>query len=207
MKRFLIISSIATLIFVAVILITAIVFSFVVIKPTVESINKNLASEFSKVVAIPTQVTSLSQFFDETTYKWEMETPEKEIVGVIFKHTTGFSKDQNLVQATLTVPEGGDISLFSKVLPAIIVDRQSLYSAENPQKANLEANQEALYNSIAISTNAAGQTKKITWTYDKANFNSNLLNLYSKLKKFPEPILRILFSLLITTLNILGSQA
>ena len=154
---------------------------------------------------IPEGIPPPAQGFDETSFFWEMETIEKEVTGVRFRYTPAFSKRQDTLVATLEMPEGGDVSIFDKVLPAIISDSQSLKSALDPQKANLSANIQARYQKIILSVKPeTGQTTKISWEFEKNTLTEDLSNLYLKLK-YPEPILRILYSLPHLTFSLLGA--
>jgi hypothetical protein len=165
-------------------------------KPTTENINRLLAKEFSKVIYIPNGIPSPIQGFYETIYFWEMETPEKEVIGVRLKHNTAFNKDQNKIILTLEKEEKGDPSIFNKVLPAVIADQQSLEAARDPKKANLSANSQAGYNSIKLSVLPdTGQTTQVIWEFDKAKLGDELTNNYKKLEKLPPPLLGFLYTL------------
>ena len=188
---------IVTIIFIFITIFVAItIYSFSSIKPTTETINSDLASYFSKVVIIPKGIPGPSLDFKETAYIWEMETLEKEVVGVKLKHNTGFTKDQDKIILTLEMEEKGDPSIFVKVLPAIIADKQSLESARNPQKANLNANMSAPYQSLKLLLKPeTEQTTRIVWEFKKTDLPQNLKNNYQKLQKIPSGVLGFLYSL------------
>ncbi|TSC69886.1 MAG: hypothetical protein CEO12_674 [Parcubacteria group bacterium Gr01-1014_46] len=186
--------------------IAAVIYSFAVVKPTTEAINKNLAKHFGKIVYIPEGIPPPGRDFNDITYFWEMETPAKEVTPIRFKYHTGFSKNQHILQAILELPEGGDPSIFGKVMPAVIADRRSLESARDPQKANLAANSEAGYSALKLTVNATtSQTVKIIWDFEKGSFDEETLKLYRKLHKLPEPLTRILFTLPSFTISLLGA--
>jgi hypothetical protein len=134
--------------------------------------------------------------FDEIIYFWEMETIEKEVTSVKFRYTPSFAKNQNIIEATLEMPEGSDPSLFNKVLPAIITDSQSLNSTSNIEKANLSGNEKAGYEKIKLAIKPeTKQTILITWEFTKAKLPQDLKGEYSKLATYPLPILKILYGL------------
>lgn len=203
MKRSVIIATVLLILFFSVLIITAEIISFATVKPTARSINDSLANYFSKIVRIPKGIPPPSYDFDQTTYFWEMETLEKEVIGVRFKHQTGFSKNQDAIEVTLEMPQNGDPSIFGKVLPAIIADSQSLNSAQDPKKANLSENQQIGYKSIELELKeSTGQTTKITWIIPKSNLTEDLKSLYNKFYNYPEPILRFLYALSEFTLGL-----
>lgn len=177
-------------------LATLIYSSFSKIKPAAETINKDLAAHFKKIVRIPELIPPPIQNFEETAYFWEMETIENEVIGVRFKHTTGFAKDQKTIIATLEMSENGDPSIFTKVLPAIIVDKQSLDSALDVKKANFSPNEEAGYKSFKLAVDQKNnQTIKISWEFEKSKLNENLLASYAVLAKHPQQILELLYNI------------
>lgn len=186
--------------------VAAVIYSFSVVKPTTEAINKNLAKHFAKIVYIPQGIPPPIYGFEETVYFWEMETPAKEVTPIRFKYHTGFSKNQDTIQAILELPEGGDPSIFGKVMPAVIADQQSLASARDPQKANLGANRQAGYDALKLTlTENTTQTVKIIWDFEKGAFDKETQKLYRKLDKLPEPLGRILFALPPFTISLFGA--
>ncbi len=194
MKIILILVS-SIILFLIVIAVTAVIISFTIIKPTTEEINRKLVEKFASVVTVPRGILPPAYSFDETNYSWEMETIEHEVTGVKFRFTTAFSKNQNKLQATLEMPEGSDVSLFNKVLPAIITDKQSLDSAIDVEKANLSANEKAGYSQIKISViPQTKQAAQINWEFEKDSLGDDLVNLYSKLN-YPEPLLKFLYGI------------
>lgn len=177
-------------------MIAAIVYSFSTIKPTTEEINKDLAEYFSKVIYIPKGIPPPIQGFAETIYFWEMETPDKEVIGIRLKHDTGFAKDKNTIRLILEKEEKGDPSIFNKVLPAVIADKQSLDAARDPQKANLSANQHAGYNNITLSVlPGSGQTAQVIWEFGKSNLGDDLTAEYNRLGNIPPGLLKFLYTL------------
>jgi len=191
----LLISSIAVGIFV----------SFTIVKPTTEAINQKLAEHFAKIVRIPKGILPPNIGFDLTSYSWEMETVEKEVTGVKFSYNPAFVNNQNVILATLEMPEGGDVSIFNKVLGAVVSDKQSLNSALDIEKANLSANQDAGYSKINLSVKPeTKQTVKITWEYDKSKLGNDLSQNYAKLAKYPPSLLRIFYGLPHLIIGLLG---
>lgn len=185
MKKILII--VAALIFLLIAaFIFAIYYSFTTVKPTTEQINQDLASYFSRVVYIPKGIPPPIQGFEETIYFWEMETLEKEVVGVRLKHNTAFEKNQKVITLTLEMEEKGDPSIFNKVMPAVIADQQSLSSAREPEKANLSANEEVGYNGIKLSViPERKQTTQVIWEFEKSNLPEELKSKFKKLENLP----------------------
>lgn len=195
MKKVLLIT-VGFLILIIFLLIVAVVYSFSTIKPATQAINEELAQYFSKVIYIPKGIPPPIQDFNETIYFWEMETPDKEVVGIRLKYDTALTKDQKTIRLTLEKEEKGDPSIFNKVLPAVIADKQSLDSARDPQKANLSGNPDAGYNNIKLSVlPQSGQTVQVVWEFEKSKLEDNLVSKYNKLTRVPEPLLRFLYTL------------
>ena len=193
-KRFII-----TAIIFFVLLITAaawvIYVSFAIVKPTTQSINRNLLTVFGKIVRIP-EVLPPSLDFSQVSYLWEMETLDKEVIEVRFTYTPSYTSQDQEITAVLEMTEKGDPSIFDKVLPALIADSQSLDTARDPQKANFGPSEKAGYSKLEITKDSKGdKTIKISWTYQKENLNENLKNDYQKIGKFPESLLRILYAI------------
>ena len=177
-------------------LIWAIYLSFSVVRPTTEQINKQLASQvFSRIIRIPEGIQRPSYEFGQTRYFWEMKTNQKEVTGINFVYSPAFIKTEDKITASLQMPENGDPSIFTKVLPAVVSDEQSLKSAHDPANANLSQNPQALYSKIELEQDSKNnQTIKITWTYEKSKLPQETQNLYNKLN-YPPKILKILDSI------------
>ncbi len=192
-KAIIIFVSILILLFIGTIT-TAIVISFKEIKPTIDSINSDLAKKFSQIVIIPDAIPGPARSLNETSYSWEMETPQKEVTAVRFSFTPAFFKNQNEITATLEAPENSDLSIFNKVMPAVVSDQQALTSAQDPLKANLSANSEIGYKELKIEANSKNnQTAKITWKFDKSTLASEILRKYQKINKYPDWLFKILY--------------
>jgi len=192
----LIVGGLLVIFFVIVLLISAAVYGFSHVLPTTGAINQDLAGYFSNVVYIPKNIPPPSQDFYQTIYFWEMVTPEKEVVGIRLKYDTGFTADSSIIRLTLEKEEKGDPSIFDKVLPAVIADKQSLDSARDPQKANLSANQQAGYKSIKLLVlPETNKTAQIVWEFDKFNLPDDLKSKYKRLEKFPPGVLKFLYTL------------
>jgi hypothetical protein len=174
----------------------AIYTSFVVVKPTTQMINDKLASTvFSKIVRIPQGIPRPSYDFAQTGYFWEMETNSKEVTGVHFNFTPAFGSNDNDIIVTLEMPENSDPSIFTKVLPAVISDEQTLKSSVDPLKQNLNGNKNAGYEKIAlIKDNKNNQTIKIIWKYSKGNLPEEIKKLYSKLN-YPQTVLKTFYKI------------
>ena len=196
-KKAIIISVVSIAVFLIVAVVAAVVISFTQVKPTVENINQKLSQQvLAKVVRIPEMIAPPIRGFDEVIYFWEMETIEKEVTGVKFRYTPAFAKNQNTIEATLEMPEGADPSIFNKVLPAIITDSQSLNSANEIEKANLSPNEIAGYEKIKLAVKPqTKQTILITWEFSKSKLPKDVADEYSKLAKYPLPVLKILYGL------------
>lgn len=177
-------------------LIWAIYLSFSLVRPTTEQINKQLASQvFSKIIRIPEGIQRPSYEFRQTRYFWEMETNQKEVTGINFTFNPAFTKTEDKIVASLEMPQNGDPSIFTKVLPAIVSDNQSLKSAQDPEKANLSENSQALYSKLELNRDSKNnQTIKIIWTYEKSKLPQEIQDLYQKLN-YPPKILKVLDSI------------
>lgn len=187
-----------TLLFlIAVIALTAaLTLSFKVVKPTTDAINQKLTQKLGQLVRIPQGIAPPNRGFEGTSYFWEMETLQNEVTPVIFKFTNAYSQKDQQIIAILEMPEGADASIFNKVLSAIIIDKQALQAALDPDKANLEANQSIGYSQIALTIKPdTKQTVRITWEFNKEALPKDLENGYAKLSKYPPALLRVLFNI------------
>lgn len=205
MKKIITIAAAALLAGLFLLVILTIYISFTVVKPTTEQINRNLAKFLSRIIYIPEGILPPNQGFDLISYFWEMETLAGEVTGLRFSFTPSYTKDQKTVTAILEMPDQGDASIFTKVLPSVISDRQSLISAQDPQKANLAANEEAGYTGIKLNLKPeTNQTIKVVWEFEKQNLDEDTVRLYMKLDKYPQYLLKILHGLPSIVLGLLG---
>lgn len=205
MKKLVLVFLAAIAVLIIVLVISSLIISLAIVKPTTDQISQQLFRQFARVVYIPKGLPPQTLNFYEIIYFWEMETPQGEIVGVRFRHTTGFDKDAQNIEAVLEVPENGDVSIFIKALPAMVADSQSLASALDIKKANFSANEQAGYSKLALSIKPeTEQTNRITWTFEKEQLVRDLEGDYRKLYKFPKPLLEFLYVVQKLTLNILG---
>lgn len=206
MKKTLVVISASLATILLLILAVALIISFKVVKTASDSVNTKLLSHFSKLIRIPETIARQNRTFDETVMHWEMETLEREVVGVNLRYNPGFSKNQDKIEVFLEVEENGDVSLFNKVLPALVIDKQSLTSALDPQKADLSANPEVGYSSIKLSIKPqTSQTARIMWEFDKSKL-SEISEQYAKLAKYPEPLIKVLLILPKLTFRVLGAN-
>jgi len=170
--------------------------AFKEVKPTTDAINRDIVRDIARVVEVPKEIGLPSEDFNQTTYNWQMETPAKEVTPVSFSFTPAFSKNSNKIVATLSMPENGDPSIFSKVLEGIIVDKKSLAAAKDPAKANLEASGEALFSKVSLAlSQKSQQTTGITWEFEKKNLSKDLNSQYKKLSKYPDFALKFLYGI------------
>ncbi len=176
--------------------IIAEIISFRLVKKTTDQINLDLNKKFQQIVRIPAVVPPSFRGFYQTTYSWEMETPQKEVIKVIFTHDTGFSKSQSTIVATLSMEPGADASLFNKVLPAVVSDSQALSSAQDFEHPNLSANNQIGYKKLSLDHSASDASKvtQITWEFDKSQLTEGDEVLYNKLERIPQPVLKLLYS-------------
>lgn len=194
-KKLLITAGLAFILLV-VIFIYAVYISFKTIKPTTEAINNDLEKQFSKIIYFPKGIPRPSYDFNETRYLWEMETPSGEVTSIKVKYNPEFLKDEKRIQLSLEMPENGDPSLFNKVMPAVVADKQSLDSALDPKKANLGPNKNAGYENINLTTKPeTNQTIQIVWNFKKEDLSEELKSKYQKLSSYPKPILKFLYGL------------
>lgn len=197
MKKFLLVSTGVILILLIVTFFAALIVSFKLVKQTTDLINADLKNQFGKIVRIPAEAQPTHRSFQTTIYSWEMETNQNEITTVIFKHDTGFWRYQNKIVASLEMDQVGDPSLFNKILPAIVADKQTLTSLADLKKANLGPNADIGYSKIdvyAIEANSQ-QVSKITWEFDKDTIGKNSLVSYQKLNQYPEGLISALYGL------------
>jgi len=195
-KRHILILVISSALILLILLITAIVSSFTVIKPTTDDINQKLTKKFAKIVRIPEGIPPPVRGIDTTSYFWEMETIEKEVTGVRFMYDPAFIGNNKQITAILEMPEGGDPSIFNKVLAAVVADDQTVKSAQDIERANLAANQKAGYSKIDLMIKPeTKQVLKISWTFDKNDLEEDLKKDYQGLSKYPKPIFGFLYGL------------
>lgn len=186
--------------------ILAIFISFKTVRPTTESINHDLENYFAKIIYIPSHIPRPMQDFDFTEYFWEMETPQGEVTGIKVRYNPAFTKDQNIIQVTLEMPQGGDPSIFNKVMPAVIADKQSLDSARDPLKANLGSNESAGYEKITLFVkNETNQTTKIVWEFKKQSLGEEINKKYARLATYPIGLLKWLYGLPHLVLSLLAA--
>ncbi|HSX19365.1 MAG TPA: hypothetical protein VLE91_04545 [Candidatus Saccharimonadales bacterium] len=188
MKKF-ILTAIIGAIALLVILIGSAYYSFSTIIPTTKAINRDLAQYFSKVVTIPNGIEPPVQTFDQTIYQWEMETPQKEVVGVKLWHNTAFKKGEDTIKLTLEKEEKGDPSIFSKVLPAVVMDKGSLDVAQDSKQSSIDASAEASYKNFKVAERFQNdKATKLEWEFRKDNLPQNIKEEYKKLESLPLPI-------------------
>lgn len=172
----------------------AVYISFTVIKPTAQEINTRLSVDvFAKIVRIPSGIP-ISYDIVNTKYFWEMETTAGEVTGVQFSYTPSFEKYEETLTAVLEMPANSDPSIFSKVLPAVVADDQSL-KAVTAEKPTTKGNKNAFYQSIELDKDPKNnQTIRITWKYNKNNLPREIIALYEKLN-YPKPILNTFYEI------------
>lgn len=193
-KNLLIVIGAIILIFLA-IFIFAIVVSFKVVKQTTDKINFALKDNFKTLVRVPAPIPPESKSFGSTTYIWEMETNEGEITKVKFTHDTAFDKNSPSFTATLEMEDGQDPSLFNKVLPAVIADKQAILSITDPKHLNLGKNDQIGYEKIDLYNieGRPGQVSKVAWQLDKSKIISTNSQLYEKIYKYPPILTKTLY--------------
>ncbi|MEX2028647.1 MAG: hypothetical protein WD988_04085 [Candidatus Curtissbacteria bacterium] len=170
--------------------------SFKVVKPTTVSINTKLQNHLSSVVKVPEGIPYPSNGFDEVSYTWEMETLSNEVSAINYKYTPAYQKSQKAIEVSLYMPENGDPSIFTKVLPAIIFDEQSVKATEDPLKANTNGNSDAGYSQIILSTSPkTGKTTSISWIFKKEDLPKELKEDYAKLNQYPDTLVSILYKI------------
>ena len=207
MKKIILILTTVFLGSILLLIVAAEIISFKIFKKTTDQINKDLTKKFQQIVRIPDVISPSYKGFYETTYSWDMETPQKEIIKVIFTHNTGFSKSQNKITASVYMEPTGDASLFNKVLPAVVADSQALTSAQDQEHANLGPNNQIGYNKLNLEPVSGDFTKvtKLTWEFDKDNLTVAEADLYKKLYRFPESVLKILYTLQQITISLFAA--
>lgn len=196
MKKPFLIILITIILLTSCLIIAAITISFKVVKQTTDKINASYKNQFQQIIRIPDPIPP-QKSFHTTSYTWDMETPSGEVVRVKFTHDTGFSKKISTIIATLEMPEGEDPSIFNKVLPAVVSDKQAYLSAADPKTANLGENKEIGYKKINLYEveNREGQVSRITWEFEKNIFVEKNKDLFEKIYEYPEGITKTLYSL------------
>lgn len=165
----------------------AISLGFTKVKPTAISISDKLASNvISKFVRIPEGIQRPAYDYYETGYFWEMETLEKEVTGIKLKYTPSYSAQETDIVVNLEMPEGGDPSIFMKVLPAVIADQNLLMAAQNPLKPELKSFNNELISELEIRTDTKNnQTIAIGWVMKKDKLSQDIKEDYKKLDYSP----------------------
>ena len=195
MKKVLIVTATVFLALGIITFIVAVVISFKVVKQTTDKINFAVKDQIQPLVRIPSVIPPETKSFDKTIYIWEMETKEGEIIKVKLTHDTAFSQKVDKVNMVLEM-DGGDPSVFNKVLPAVIADKQTIISIVDPKRMNTESNPDAHYNKIDFTTKPeTGQVTKVIWEFNKEFLTSRNEDLYNKIYSHPEPILKGLYKL------------
>ncbi len=206
MKKFLLITGGAVILLLIITFITVLIISFKLVKQTTDNINADLKNKFGVIVRIPKDARPTYRGFTTTIYSWEMETNQNEVTTVIFKHDTGFLRAQNTIKATLQMDQAGDPSLFNKILPAIIADKQSLNSAQTQQSLNFDAKTDAGFKKLQVYAYKGNsqQISEVDWEFDRDTIGKDSMGLYNKLFKYPEWLIKALHTLQHTTLTLLA---
>ena len=196
MKRIFIITSFFILIILFLFVSLVIYLSFFKVKPTVLEINRKIEDKLSKVVLVPKGIARPSYTADSASYRWEMETREKEVVAVELVYTPSFLKSQEKIIAFLRMVEGGDPSIFVKSLPALVKDQDSLKLAQDPKDANPSTPQGASFKKISLGIYETNQqTIQVEWEYAKSEIDEDLNSNYKKLEKYPPSLFKFLYFL------------
>lgn len=196
MKRIIIIFFLLAIVTFAGLMFWVISIAFTKVKPTAVVISDKLAKQvISKVVRIPEGIQRPAYDFYETTYFWEMETLEKEVTGVRLKYTPSYNSEESEIIVALEMPQDGDPSLFSKVLPAVIADEKVLTAAQNPTKPELLPAPNTNYYDLELSADPKNkQTIAIKWKIKKEQLPEDLADEYKKLNYSPR-ILKTLYDI------------
>jgi len=172
-----------------------IVFAFTKTKPTAEKINQKLTDKFQKIVRIPTNIVIAKYTFDSTLYIWEMTTPQNEAVPVSFTYNPDFLRNQEKIQATLEMVQGGDPSIFDKVSSAVIADKKTLKAVQDTENADFSPNEQIGYTNYKFFYETKkGKVTKIVWEFEKRNLiDDETENLYTQLNSLPPKAVRALY--------------
>ena len=97
----------------------------------------------------------------------------------------------------MEIGEGQDPSLFNKVLPAVIADKQAVISIADSNRANLGKNEQIGYEKIELYQieGRPGQISKIIWYLDKDKIIAENQQLYTNIYKYPPILSKTLYSL------------
>lgn len=196
MKKILIISSFSLIFLLILFSVATLYLSFFKVKPVTLDINKKIEEKLSQIVLVPKGITRPDYTSDLASYKWEMETREKEVVAVELFYTPSYLRSQGEIIAVLRMVEGGDPSIFVKSLPALIKDQNSLKLTEDPKNTEPETPQGASFKKIKLGVHETNlQTIYIEWELSKNEISQDLTDDYRKLEKYPPSIFKVLYFL------------
>ena len=163
-------------------------------KPIFKNIDQKLKENVKRVVYIPDGINPPAKTFETSTYEWEMETPAGEVSRVRLSYPNAYTKNDQELKVTFELPEGGDASIFDKVLPAVVADSHSLVTALDPQKASEKT--QASYTSVNfVRLKTTDQTTKIIWVFPKQNLTKDLQEDYQKLAKYPTSLVKLFYNI------------
>lgn len=204
MKKW-VLAALAIAVIILIFIVFVIVFAFTKTKPTTEKINQRLTDKFQKIVRIPKDIVIAKYTFDETLYIWEMTTPQNEAVPVNFSYNPDFLNNNQQIQATLEMENGGDPSIFDKVSSAVIFDERSLKAVTDSENADFSPNPDAGYRSYQLFYDPkTGKVVKIVWDFEKRNLvDEETAKLYGQLNSLPSKAVRILYEIPVVILGVL----
>lgn len=194
MKKWAVAIGVSVVIFV-IFTVAVIIFAFTKTKPTAEKINQKLTDKFQKIVRIPINIVIAKYTFDSTLYIWEMTTPQNEAVPVSFAYNPDFLRTEGKTQATLEMVQGGDPSIFDKVLSAVIADEKALKAIQDTENADFLPNPDIGYTSYQLFLDPnTGKVVKIIWEFEKQNLiDDEIGKLYTELNFSPPKAVRALY--------------
>lgn len=175
-------------------LLATIIFSFTFLKKNTDELIKTQRDKLITLINVPNAVPPSNPTYNSVTYSWEMETPQKEVATASVVQTTGLIKADRSVLVILEKTPGGDASVFEKVLPAVIADKEVLKAAFSDEKvSNLENGQTGFKKASIERDLSSGKVVKVVWEFDKNSFGEKSTELYGKLNK-PELLIKILYA-------------
>ncbi|MBI4037919.1 hypothetical protein HY382_02650 [Candidatus Curtissbacteria bacterium] len=194
MKKSLLIFAILVVTSVLLLIFTCVYLSYKFVRPQIKAFNLSLEDEFTKVVNIPRESARLSLSFNDVNYFWEMETTQNEVVGVIFRYNPDYLGESKEIVAKMEMAEGADASIFNKVLPALIIDPESLAYAQDKIKEISSVSLNKNYKDITVERNENNQATSVYWTFERIKIVDDS-KPYSKLNNYPKTLLKILYEI------------
>ncbi len=169
------------------------IISFRFVKPKTRIITNELNLQLKRLINIPDGLNAGTSY-NNNNFSWEMETPRKEIVKVNFNYDPAYPKYKDKITNSLEMEEGGDPTVFNKVLPAIIRDDNLLEVIKESANTKSCRKEGLAYSGISLVCDNSGRVIKILWKIDKSSLKDRGVD-YSLLSPIPDFALERLYNL------------